>query len=82
MGLPLRDAPPALGWAPPQPMRSVASLSPRLWRLRLPADLPEGVHVATVSITDRHGATMVERFPFEVREERPAMRFRRELFAD
>jgi hypothetical protein len=70
------------GPAPPQPMRSVASLSPRLWRLRLPADLPEGVHVATVSITDRHGATMVERFPFEVREERPAMRFRRELFAD
>ncbi len=71
-----------VGPAPPQPLGSVASRSPHLWRLRLPADLPEGVHVATVTVTDRHGATSVERFPFEVRETLPPMRFRRELFAD
>ncbi|MDW8414146.1 MAG: calcineurin-like phosphoesterase family protein [Thermaurantiacus sp.] len=69
-----------VGPAPPRPMGPLAESSPHLWRLRLPPDLPQGLHVATVVVTDRHGRSVTERFPFEVRPERPPMRFRRALF--
>jgi hypothetical protein len=69
------------GPAAPQPMSVVADRNMHLWRLRLPADLPPGAHVATVTTTDRHGRATVERIAFEVRDERPAPRWRSELWA-
>lgn len=69
-----------LGPYSPRPMSVVADRNSHLWRLRLPSDLPEGAHVMTVTTTDRHGATTVERIAFEVRAERPAPRWRAELW--
>lgn len=70
------------GPVPPQGMSSghVADSSTHLWRLRLPDALPEGSHVATVEVTDRHGRTSVDRIIFEVRGERPPRFWRRELW--
>ena len=70
------------GPVPPQGMsaRHVADSSPHLWRLRVPEDLAVGTHVATVRATDRHGRTSTDRIVFEVRAERPAPRWRRELW--
>ncbi len=62
-----RETPPAA----PQPQRSIADRSVHLWRALLPEDLPEGVHVATVTVTDRHGRTFTDRMVFEVRAVRP-----------
>lgn len=64
----------------PRPMTVVADRNMHLWRLRLPADLPEGAHVMTVTTTDRHGRSVIERIAFEVRAERPAPRWRSELW--
>lgn len=55
----------------PQPQRSIADRNVHLWRSLVPVDLPEGVHVATVTVIDRHGREMVDRMVFEVRAERP-----------
>jgi hypothetical protein len=49
----------------------VADSSTHLWRLELPADLPEGAHVMTVTATDQHGRSFTDRILFEVRAERP-----------
>jgi hypothetical protein len=49
----------------------VADSSTHLWRLELPADLPEGAHVMTVTATDQHGREYTDRILFEVRAERP-----------
>lgn len=68
------------GPAAPQPMGSVADRSMHLWRLRLPADLEKGVHRVVVTSTDRHGREFQTPFVFEVREERPPARWRRELW--
>lgn len=72
------------GPAPPQAMTAwqIADASPHLWRLRLPEDLPPGAHVATVTVTDRHGRRSTDRIAFEVRAERPAPRWRDELWQD
>jgi hypothetical protein len=72
------------GPVPPQGMSAghVAASSPHLWRLRLPADLAVGTHVATVTATDRHGRTVTDRIVFEVRAERPPRRWRDELWRD
>lgn len=66
------------GPAPPQPAPVLSDRSMHLWRVRLPEGLPEGVHVLTVTATDRHGRASVERLPFEVRQTRPAPHWRHE----
>ena len=61
------------GPVPPQGQQTwmVADSSTHLWRMRLPADLPEGAHVVTVTATDQHGREFSDRILFEVRAERP-----------
>lgn len=68
----------AFGPAPPQPQTSIADRNMHLWRLRLPADLSEGVHTVVVAATDRHGRTFTEHLTFEVYAERPPAHWRRE----
>jgi hypothetical protein len=69
-----------LGPVPPQAMPAgfIAANSSHLWRLPMPADLPEGAHVATVTVTDRHGREWTDRIAFEVRGERPPRFWRQE----
>ena len=45
--------------------------SAHLWRVDLPASLPLGAHVMTVSTTDRHGRTFTRDYAFEVVSELP-----------
>ncbi len=66
--------------APPQPQWSVADRNMHLWRALLPQELPEGVHVATVSVTDRHGRVFEDRMVFEVRATRPDPTWREEVW--
>lgn len=51
----------------------LARSSSHLWRADLPADLHPGIHVLTVTATDRHGRTRTVRLPFEVVETLPAV---------
>ena len=60
----------------PQPQRTIANRNMHLWVYELPANLPEGTHVAKVEIVDRHGRKTMDNIVFEVRSERPDMRFR------
>ena len=69
-----------IGPAVPQPMGSVADRNMHLWRWRLPEALPEGVHRLQVEAVDRHGERTTEITTFEVRSERPAPRWRSELW--
>lgn len=57
-----------------------AKSSPHLWQWQMPADLPQGAHVATVTHTDRWGRVASERIVFEVRGERPPRFWRKELW--
>jgi hypothetical protein len=66
--------------APPQPQGSVADRNMHLWRVRLPADLGEGVYSARVVSTDRNGTRFADTLIFEVRAERPPRYFRGELW--
>ncbi|MEM9973368.1 MAG: calcineurin-like phosphoesterase family protein [Pseudomonadota bacterium] len=61
------------GPVPPQGMSAghVADSSTHLWRLEMPADLPVGAHIITVTAVDRHGREFSDRITFEVRSERP-----------
>ncbi len=70
------------GPAAPQGIASwgVANSSTHLWRLRLPADLAAGSHVATVTVKDRYGREFSEQIPFEVRAERPFKYWNDELW--
>ncbi|MCR9128082.1 MAG: calcineurin-like phosphoesterase family protein [Alphaproteobacteria bacterium] len=70
------------GPAMPQPQRVVADRNMHLWTVQLPQDLPLGVHRITVSSTDRNGLTFTDAVIVEVREERPQMRFRSELWEE
>lgn len=70
----------SFGPASPQPMRSLADRNMHLWRLRLPATLPEGAHRLRVETVDRHGERTLETLLFEVRSERPPARWRHELW--
>ncbi|XBQ16304.1 MAG: calcineurin-like phosphoesterase C-terminal domain-containing protein [Oceanicaulis sp.] len=72
----------SFGPAAPQPQRSIADRNMHLWTARLPADLPEGAHTLRVTSTDRNGLVYEDTLVFEVRAERPQMRFRSELWAD
>ncbi|TVQ66395.1 MAG: metallophosphoesterase [Balneolaceae bacterium] len=69
----------SLGPAPPQPQSSVADRNMHLWRTELP-QLPLGVHTLRVVSTDRHGRQSTERITIEVREERPPLYWRNELW--
>ena len=51
-----------------------------LWRARLAEDLTEGVHVLTVTTTDRNGQVWEDSTIFEVRSEQPSPHFPRELW--
>ena len=70
------------GPADPRPEDEGTDQSVHLWRLPLPADLPEGAHTATVRATDADGATYEEVLGFEVSDDRPAQFFRTEVFED
>ncbi|MDT0595408.1 calcineurin-like phosphoesterase family protein [Glaciecola petra] len=64
----------------PQPQGAVADRNMHLWKYELPKQLPFGAHVAEVNFVDRHGRMYTDRIAFEVRQERPQMRFRREVW--
>jgi hypothetical protein len=64
--------------SPPQPRGSRADHSSHLWRYQIPADLPEGVHTATVTVTRAQGAPAQDTLVFEVRHDRPPRTFRRD----
>lgn len=70
------------GPVPPQSLEPwmLADQSMHLWRAELPANLPVGTHVATVTTVDRFGREFTDHIVFEVREERPAPRWRNELW--
>ena len=66
----------------PQPQgRSVIGHNMHLWQARLPANLPEGVHVLSVISTDRHGRENASRLVFEVVAERPPRYWRHEAWS-
>ena len=56
--------------------RQLSDRSMHLWRVRVPANLADGLHVVTVSAVDRHGRPSTERMAFEVRANRPAPHWR------
>ncbi|MEL7029130.1 MAG: calcineurin-like phosphoesterase C-terminal domain-containing protein [Pseudomonadota bacterium] len=68
------------GPAAPQPQFAIADRSSHLWRARLPDDLAGGVHAVTVRATDRHGRMTEETIIVEVRDQRPQMRFRSDVY--
>ncbi len=72
----------SFGPAAPQPQRAIADRNMHLWTARLPQDLPLGVHRILVTSTDRNGLSFSDTIIIEVREERPQMRFRSELWRD
>jgi hypothetical protein len=69
------------GPSAPRPHRILADRNLHLWRVRLPADLGPGVHRVEVTSTDRHGRSSTDPLLFEVREERPPPRWRRDVWA-
>ena len=70
----------SFGPAAPQPQFSIADRSSHLWRVALPESLPVGVHAVAVTSTDRHGRESTETIVIEVRQDRPQMRFRSDVF--
>ena len=70
----------SFGPAAPQPALVVTDRNMHLWRARLPQDLGEGAHRLTITSTDRNGLSYQDALIVEVRRERPAMRFRSELW--
>ncbi|MGY6531960.1 calcineurin-like phosphoesterase C-terminal domain-containing protein [Glycocaulis sp.] len=65
---------------PPQPQTALADRNMHLWMARVPADLPEGVHVLSLTSTDRHGRSYTDEIVFEVRGTRPPARFRTDVW--
>ncbi|MEM7722445.1 MAG: calcineurin-like phosphoesterase family protein [Pseudomonadota bacterium] len=63
----------AFGPVAPQGMSAghVADSSTHLWRMEMPADLPEGAHIIEVTATMDDGREYTDRITFEVRAERP-----------
>ncbi len=68
------------GPAAPQPQGAVADRSVHLWRYRLPQGLRQGAHVATVRVVDRHGRVFEDRIVFEVRDRRPPVLWRADIW--
>jgi hypothetical protein len=56
---------------PPQPQTAISDRNLHLWRARLPAALPHGVHVMEVTSVDRHGRQYTDKVVFEIRDQRP-----------
>jgi hypothetical protein len=67
---------PSIAPSSPQPRGSRADHSMHLWRYQMPADLPEGVHTATVTVTRAQGSPARDTLVFEVRQDRPPRTFR------
>ncbi len=67
------------GPADPRP-ETFGTASQHIWTVTMPEDLAEGIHTAKVTTVDLHGRKFHESLVFEVRDERPAPRFRTELF--
>lgn len=65
---------------PPQPQTALADRNLHLWRARLPASLPRGVHVIEVTSVDRNGRRHMDRVVFEVMDERPDPLHRTEVW--
>lgn len=64
------------------PENYIAEKSSHVWRVRLPADLPLGVHVAEVTSVDRYGQVATDHLTFEVLAERPDPFWRTEPWQD
>lgn len=56
--------------------------SNHLWRIDLPAELPQGTHRLTVSATDRHGRNFSRDYVFEVVNELPNPNWQEEFWAN
>ncbi|GHD69977.1 hypothetical protein GCM10007164_13900 [Luteimonas padinae] len=65
---------------PPQPYGELPEKNHHLWRTRLAEDLAEGVHVLTVTSTDRNGQSGTDSTVFEVRAVLPLPHYPRELW--
>ena len=65
---------------PPQPYGELPEKNHHLWRTRLAEDLAEGVHVLTVTSTDRNGQSWTDSTVFEVRAVLPSPHYPRELW--
>ncbi|MEM8824940.1 MAG: metallophosphoesterase, partial [Pseudomonadota bacterium] len=63
------------GPVPPQGMSAghVADSSTHLWRMEMPAGLPEGTHVIEVTAMMEDGREFSDRITFEMRAERPSL---------
>jgi hypothetical protein len=70
----------SFGPAAPQPQRSIADRNMHLWKVRLPNDLPLGIHRLEVVSVDRHGRESRELILFEVRSERPNPRWQEQFW--
>lgn len=68
-----------LGPGAPQPQTSIADRNMHLWRVQMP-ELPLGIHLITVTSTDRNGHQYTDRITVEVRTERPRKHWRSELW--
>ena len=68
----------------PGPLRRwlLTDHSSHLWRADLPPGLPVGVHVITVSTTDRYGRTYEDALSFEVVDTLPNPAWQKELWGD
>lgn len=70
-----------IGPASPRPQRSISDRNMHLWRVQLP-ELPFGVHKIEVVSTDRHGQEFTDVITLEVREERPPLYWRHEMWSE
>ncbi|WP_283638913.1 calcineurin-like phosphoesterase C-terminal domain-containing protein [Marinovum algicola] len=68
------------GVAGPFPRWLLTDNSLHLWRADLPSDLSDGVHVMTVTATDRHGRAFTTDYTFEVVAEIPQMTWQTQLW--
>lgn len=68
-----------LGPSSPRPQSARADRNMHLWRAPLP-ELPLGVHTIEVISTDRHGLQYRDIITVEVREERPPLYWRHEIW--
>lgn len=71
------------GPSAPRPVEgNIADASPHLWRILLPTDLENGMHLAEVTWTDRYGTEHTETLAFEIVEDRPQQTFRLDTFGE
>lgn len=68
----------AIGPAAPQPAGRLADRNMHLWRYKLSESLPNGIHLVSITNTDRNGRQYTDVFAFEIVDEVPPMHWRRE----